>query len=198
MEQKTKQEQKHDQDKPLITKEMTVGEVVGKYPHLTDTLLKYGLHCVGCHASTWETLEQGTMGHGMPEEVLDAMVKELNEKALEKPAAKTGEGITLTDRAVQKTLEFAKAEGKEHAALRVQVIPGGCSGSSYDLAFDDNEPTEDDKVYAFGKLRVFVDEASLEHLQGTKIDFVETLQGSGFKIDNPSAKNSCGCGNSFS
>lgn len=198
MEQKTKQEQKHDQNKPLITKEMTVGDVVGKYPHLTDTLLKYGLHCVGCHASTWETLEQGTMGHGMPEEVLDAMVKELNEKALEKPQPATSESITLTDSAAEKALEFAKAEGKENSALRVQVIPGGCSGFSYDLAFDEHEPNEDDKVFTFGKLRVFVDKGSLEHLQGTVIDFVETLQGSGFKIDNPGAKNSCGCGNSFS
>lgn len=198
-------EQKNIEKKQLITKDMTVGEVVQKYPHLADVLTKHGLHCVGCHAATWETLEQGTMGHGMDEDVLTSMVNELNENAEKIPQKKTGasgidgaESMTLTDKAVEKVKELAKAEGKQNAALRVQVLPGGCAGMSYDLAFDDNNPTDDDKIFTFGDLKVYVDRQSLEFINGVNIDFVDTLQGSGFKIENPSAKSGCGCGNSFS
>ena len=83
-------EQKNIEKKQLITKDMSVGEVVQKYPHLADVLTKHGLHCVGCHAATWETLEQGTMGHGMDEDVLTSMVNELNENAEKIPQKKTG------------------------------------------------------------------------------------------------------------
>jgi|TARA_B100001964_G_C14045925_1_gene514774 hybrid cluster-associated redox disulfide protein len=61
-----------------ITKNMTLGETVSKYPESAEVLLKYGLHCIGCHVATWETLEQGAMAHGMDNKKLDDMLKELN------------------------------------------------------------------------------------------------------------------------
>jgi|TARA_B100000315_G_C14572007_1_gene586064 hybrid cluster-associated redox disulfide protein len=64
--------------KNKITKNMTLGETVSKYPESAEVLLKYGLHCIGCHVATWETLEQGAMAHGMDNKKLDDMLKELN------------------------------------------------------------------------------------------------------------------------
>src|SRR3989344_5290405 len=70
-------------EQQLITKEMQVGDVVKKYPQTADIFMSYGLHCVGCHASYFETLEQGAMGHGMDEETVDKMVEDANEVAKE-------------------------------------------------------------------------------------------------------------------
>ena len=72
------EEQKQEQIPQYINKDMTVGEVVQKYPEVGHILTEYGLHCVGCHVATWETIEQGTMGHGMPGEVMAAMVDDAN------------------------------------------------------------------------------------------------------------------------
>jgi iron-sulfur cluster assembly accessory protein len=81
--------------------------------------------------------------------------------------------------------------------LRVAVVGGGCSGFSYQMNFE-NESNGIDKVFDFDGLQVFVDQASLMYLDGTKIDYVETLEGAGFKFDNPNVKTTCGCGSSFS
>lgn len=64
--------------KDKITKTMTLGEIVTKHPKSVDILMKYGLHCIGCSVATWETLEQGAMAHGIDDEKLDNMLKELN------------------------------------------------------------------------------------------------------------------------
>lgn len=61
-----------------ITKDMTLGEIVMKYPEVVEIMLKYGLHCVGCHVASWETIEQGAMAHGMTEKEINGMIQKLN------------------------------------------------------------------------------------------------------------------------
>ena len=103
--------------------------------------------------------------------------------------------ITLTDRAVAKVKQLMIAEGKEGYGLRVAVRGGGCSGFEYGLTFEE-AAAEKDKVLELSGLQVFLDDMSQLYLDGTSIDFVDSLAGSGFKIDNPQSGGSCGCGNS--
>jgi len=103
--------------------------------------------------------------------------------------------ITLTPEAIAKVKSIL-AERKEESGLRIAVIGGGCSGFQYQMTLD-KEPKADDKVIDMEGLRVFVDTRSLLYLNGTKVDYVDGLNGSGFKFDNPNAKASCGCGESF-
>jgi iron-sulfur cluster assembly accessory protein len=105
--------------------------------------------------------------------------------------------IVLTPRAVDKVKEILAQQQPQPKGLRVSVVGGGCSGFSYQMNFE-NESSGIDKTFEFDGLKVFVDQASLIYLDGTKIDFVETLEASGFKFDNPNVKTTCGCGSSFS
>ena len=105
--------------------------------------------------------------------------------------------IQLTPTAVGKVKEILEAQDPKPAGLRISVVGGGCSGFSYSMAFESNAGMLD-KTYNFDGLRVFVDQASLLYLEGAEVDFVETLEGSGFKFNNPNVKSTCGCGSSFS
>ena len=106
-------------------------------------------------------------------------------------------GLQLTPKAVEKVKEILAQQTPLPMGLRVAVVGGGCSGFSYQMNFE-NQTNGIDKTYEFDGLRVFVDQASLMYLSGTRIDFVESLEGSGFKFDNPNVKTTCGCGSSFS
>ncbi len=182
----TKTEQK-------ISREMAIGEIVRLHPECIEIMLKYGLHCVGCHANAYETLEQGTMGHGMPEEVFQKMLKEINEAIVETD----GKVLTITEKAVNKIKELLAKENKQGHGLRIQLIPGGCSGFKYEFAFD-NETTEEDAIIEEQGIKVYIDKESMSFLKGSLIDYIDSLQGSGFKVSNPNAKSTCGCGSSFS
>jgi iron-sulfur cluster assembly accessory protein len=103
--------------------------------------------------------------------------------------------ITLTPDAISKVKSIL-TERKEEAGLRIAVVGGGCSGFQYQMTLD-KEPNSDDKVIDIDGLKVYVDTRSLLYLNGTKVDYVDGLNGSGFKFDNPNAKASCGCGESF-
>lgn len=105
--------------------------------------------------------------------------------------------ITLTDTAIEKVRTIIDTQEPKPAGLRISVVGGGCSGFSYSMAFE-NSPGMLDKVYDFSGLRVFVDQASLLYLEGAQVDYVETMEGSGFKFENPNVKSTCGCGSSFS
>jgi iron-sulfur cluster assembly accessory protein len=83
------------------------------------------------------------------------------------------------------------------AGLRVGVVGGGCSGFSYSMSFE-NAAGMMDKQYEIDGLKVFVDATSATYLQGASVDYVETLEGAGFKFENPNATRTCGCGSSFS
>ena len=105
--------------------------------------------------------------------------------------------VHITPVAATKVNEIREAEGIEpHMALRLRVVGGGCAGFSYDLYFD--EVTEVDRQIELTGVKVVVDEMSLMYLVGTEIDYVEGLQGAGFKFNNPNVKSTCGCGSSFS
>jgi iron-sulfur cluster assembly protein len=105
--------------------------------------------------------------------------------------------ITLTDRGAEKVREFLAAQSAvtETAGLRVGVRGGGCSGFQYALAFD--EQRSDDSVFEDKGIRLLVDRPSLAYVSGSVIDFVDGLQGAGFKVDNPNVVAACGCGSSF-
>jgi len=105
--------------------------------------------------------------------------------------------ITLTDKGAEKVREFlaGQATTAESAGLRVGVRGGGCSGFQYALAFD--EQRHDDTVLEDKGIRLLVDRASLPYVKGSVIDFVDGLQGAGFKVDNPNVIAACGCGSSF-
>ena len=109
--------------------------------------------------------------------------------------------ITLTPVAVNKVKEIMQQQEPAPAGLRLGVMGGGCSGFSYAMTFESNGNGDDlgmDKVFQFDGLKVFVDQASLLYLDNTEIDYMETLEGSGFKFSNPNVKSTCGCGSSFS
>jgi iron-sulfur cluster assembly protein len=105
--------------------------------------------------------------------------------------------ITLTDKGAEKVREFlgAQAAVAETAGLRVGVRGGGCSGFQYALAFD--EQRDGDQIFEDKGIRLLVDKPSLPYVQGSVIDFVDGLQGAGFKVDNPNVIAACGCGSSF-
>jgi len=105
--------------------------------------------------------------------------------------------LQLTDRAIEKVKELLASEKKDGYGLRVVVQGGGCAGFQYGLTWE-NEQKENDTVVEFDGLKVYVDAMSGLYMDGVKIDYVETSQGSGFKIDNPRATGTCGCGSSYS
>jgi len=104
--------------------------------------------------------------------------------------------LEITPNAVEKVKEIMTQQTPQPAGLRVSVVGGGCSGFSYQMNFE-NETNPIDKTFEFNGLKIIVDQASLLYLKGTKIDFVESLTGSGFKFENPNVKSTCGCGSSF-
>ena len=109
--------------------------------------------------------------------------------------------IALTDKATVKVAELISAEDEAGLALRVAVRPGGCSGFSYEMFFD-SEVADDDKVEEYGEgdgnVRLVCDTASADMLKGATLDYTESIQETGFKITNPNAERTCGCGSSFS
>jgi iron-sulfur cluster assembly accessory protein len=111
------------------------------------------------------------------------------------PTPKT-EPISLTPHAIAKVKEIMAQQNPVPSGLRVGVVGGGCSGFSYSMSFE-NSPGMMDKVFDMDGLKVYVDATSLMYLQGCKVDYLETLEGAGFKFENPNVKSTCGCGSSF-
>jgi iron-sulfur cluster assembly protein len=105
--------------------------------------------------------------------------------------------ITLTTRAAQELRELIQSENKEKAALRVWVAGGGCSGLTYGMALDENAPEDGDQQFEHEGVRILIDGLSLQYMDGSQVDYVDDAMGGGFKIENPNAINSCGCGSSF-
>ena len=107
--------------------------------------------------------------------------------------------LTVTSVAAAEVRRFIEAEGvaPDRGGLRVSVQPGGCSGFKYGLLIEDAS-AEDDIIIDNEGFRVFVDPFSAQYLNGTVIDYVSSMQGSGFTFKNPSATGGCGCGSSFS
>jgi iron-sulfur cluster insertion protein len=105
--------------------------------------------------------------------------------------------VTLTASAAKRIAFLREQEQAGDANLRIAVSGGGCSGFQYGMSFDD-QTNPDDRVFARDGVGIVVDEVSLDLLAGAEVDFVEDLMGAAFRINNPNAASSCGCGNSFS
>jgi len=105
--------------------------------------------------------------------------------------------LELTDAAIRQVKTILARENMPDYGLRVAVVSGGCSGFSYGLDFE-KQARPDDVVLTMEGLKIFLDPSSAHHLAGTVIDYVSSLQESGFRFTNPNAKSTCGCGTSFS
>src|ERR1041385_6933650 len=114
-----------------------------------------------------------------------------------KVEAPKGAPISLTPNAIAKVKEIMAQQNPVPTGLRVGVGGGGCSGFSYSMAFE-NGAGMMDKTFDMDGLKVYVDATSIMYLNGCRVDYVETLEGAGFKFDNPNTKSTCGCGSSFS
>ena len=176
----------------MITKDMTIGELVQQYPSVVEILMDEGVHCVGCGAAYLETIEEGLAGHGRSEEEINAIIEKLNQAI---PQENGDDNLTITSNAAAKAKELLAK--KNIQAIRVDVSAGGCAGYEYGFSFE-NEKNDDDTVVEVDGVKFFVDNASLQKLKGAKIDYVDSLTSAGFKITNPNAKKTCGCGQSFS
>ena len=116
----------------------------------------------------------------------------------ETQAAAANDDIEVTETAADEALRLLESEDMDTsvAGLRLFVQQGGCAGLSYGMRFD-YEPEDDDTVFEHHGLRVFVDEASMNYIEGSRLDFEDGLQGEGFHVENPNVVSECGCGESF-
>ena len=104
--------------------------------------------------------------------------------------------ISISDSALTQLRDLLQKQGRPEMGLRVFVQPGGCSGMSYGMGFEDR-PEEGDAISEVGGVRLFVDSVSARYIKGAEIDFVDSLMGGGFTVHNPNAVSSCSCGSSF-
>ncbi|MGE5196453.1 MAG: iron-sulfur cluster assembly accessory protein [Anaerolineae bacterium] len=182
--------------KTKISRLMTIEQIFASFPQhsqrLAQEITNAGLHCVGCQAATWETLEAGMLSHGYSEQAIDDLVERLN-AILEEEVDLSK--ISLTKRAADKYRQILKEEGKVGWGLRFGDKAAGCSGFEYDLDYSE-KAKEDDQVFLSNDVEIHVNKDIVERLIGSKIDYVDGLNGSGFKISNPNATGSCGCGKS--
>lgn len=109
----------------------------------------------------------------------------------------TPQALILTDKAVEKVKRLIAEDGNSELKLRVFITGGGCSGFSYGFEFDD-KVADDDTVVEKGGIQALVDPMSYQYLVGARVDYVESLEGSRFVVENPNAATTCGCGASFS
>ena len=116
---------------------------------------------------------------------------------MENKKLKVDENIRITKKAATRIKAILEAEKKDGYALRLSVVGGGCSGMNYNIAFD-NKKGEFDKVYKSLGVKIYCDLQSWLYLKGTIIDFSDDILSGGFKIENPNASRTCGCGTSFS
>ena len=188
------------QSSQAVTKDMTVADIIAKYPFAADIMQSYGLSCFGCAVNTLESVEMGAKGHGIPEERMEEMVEEMNSVISsgktpvreEKPI----QPLAVTPKAAQKMKDILTQQKKEGWGIRIVVSAGGCAGYMYGMDFAQKGEENDQVIHANG-VPVFIEANSTKLLSGVVIDFVETLQESGFKFENPNAKATCGCGQSF-
>jgi iron-sulfur cluster assembly protein len=105
--------------------------------------------------------------------------------------------VSVTDKAADQIKKFMKEVKGEPEFLRLYVQGGGCSGLSYGMSFETDQENDDSLIETNG-VKFLIDSYSINHLEGTNVDYIESLMGSGFKINNPNVTKSCSCGNSFS
>lgn len=112
------------------------------------------------------------------------------------PITESAHGVTLTNNAIDKAKVLLDREQRDDLRLRLVVKAGGCSGFRYDLFFDERV-MDGDAIVAFDGVEVVIDKKSAPYLEGASIDYEDSIQASGFQINNPNAQNTCACGDSF-
>ncbi|MDO8428124.1 MAG: iron-sulfur cluster assembly accessory protein [Candidatus Diapherotrites archaeon] len=181
----------------VINKSWTLGDLVKKHPGLLPVLGDAGLPVNGCSMPAEDTLEQIALTQGWTEEQLEALVQDANKRIAENVTLKGKNGLmNVSQNAITKIKELMQKQERTDSGLRLSVSPGGCAGFSYGLMFA-KESVPGDEVIELGGVKFFVDGNHLTMLQGLEIDYIDGLQGAGFKITNPNAKSSCACGSSF-
>jgi len=175
---------------------MTIEEILGMFPYkaqrLSQEITNAGLHCVGCHAAVWETLEAGMYTHGKTDAQIDELVRRLNALLDEEVDLSS---ILITARGAAKFLEILAEEGKHGWGMRFSEEMAGCSGFEYVLDFSEKAESDDETFLSHG-IEIHVKKGMVPRLLGSEIDYVEGLRGAGFKISNPNVRSSCGCGSS--
>lgn len=183
-------------EKQKIHRDMTIEDIFYCHPQksqkLAQELTNIGLSCVGCSSASFETIESGLLSHGMGEEDIVNLVKRLNDILEEEVDASK---VSITKKAAKKFIEICEGEGKSGYHLYLSEQAAGCSGFEYVLDFA-KEIKKGDVVFFQHGLNVLISKHQEERLLGSEIDFVDGLQGAGFKVSNPNAKSSCGCGSS--
>lgn len=127
---------------------------------------------------------------------MDARTDAVTPPAAQASAEAGGQGVVVTESAARRLAEIIAADGKDGMVLRVAVSGGGCSGFQYGFTLDDTVQDDDVTIERDG-VKVVIDSTSIDLLAGAQIDYVEELSGAAFRITNPNAASSCGCGNSF-
>ncbi len=167
---------------------MTIEEIFSRFPHksqkLAQEMTNRGLHCVGCGAAVWETLEAGMLSHGFAEEDVEEMVSRLNGILAEKMDLST---ISLTKRAADKFLQILKEEGKEGWGLRFGDKAAGCSGFEYVLDYS-QKANDDDEVFPCHGIEIHVNKNDVSRLMGSEIDFIDGLNGLALRSATPMPK----------
>lgn len=182
--------------KQSIDRQMTIEEIFRRFPEksqqLADELAHAGLHCIGCSASSWETLEAGMAGHGMNDAEISALLQRLNDVLNETDDNTT---IALTEKAAQKFLEILANEEKQGWSLRLGINSASCCGGDYFLDYS-QKARSDDMIFESHGVQIHVQQKSAPQLLGTTIDYVEGKHGTGFKISNRSCGGGCCNGHS--
>ena len=179
-----------------VSKDWKLGEVIKKYPSSMELLHNYGFKVHGCSIPDWLSLEEFASENGIESRKVEEMVKEINAQIRENEKNMDGL-VNLTVKAAEKVKELIEKEHRAGQGIKIGVTPGGCAGFSYAMDFQEKAGAEEEVVESHG-IPLFVAKSHKSFVQGMKIDFVETLQGAGFKISNPNAKSTCSCGQSFS
>ena len=164
-----------------VNKGMTISEVISRYPEAAEIMTDHGLHCVGCHVNPYESIEQGSPGHGMSPEKIDEMVDEINDLVKDHDEKK----VIVSESALRKFRELMAKDGKPDSSIRLTVVPQGCDGVAYDVDFAD-VPEANDQVLEDNGLKIFVPKTQLAMVNGIRITYTESADGSiGFRILKP-------------
>lgn len=179
-----------------IHRDMTIEDIFKKFPNksqkLAQEMTNAGLHCVGCSAATWETVEIGMYSHGFLDADIDNLLGKLNKILAEQEDPTT---VTLTEKAANKYRSILAEEGKTGWGLRFGLKAAGCSGFEYLLDYSE-KPKHGDMIFESQGIQIHMQQQAADRLLGCVIDFCDGLQGAGFKVSNPNVKSSCGCGTS--
>lgn len=178
-----------------LSGDILISTAVSRYPEIVPVLMQYGIHCIGCHVSAYESLYDGLAGHGFSDDNIQRVISELNKVIAEQNEKRktikvnVKDGIKLTKSAVEKIKEaFSKKEGSAKF-LRIRVLQGGYSGFSYWLGLEETAQDYDVKIKSEG-ISLLIDPESYSQLDGTVIDYVQNESEQGFKFNNPKESSS--------